>query len=425
MLLLRRLLLPFLALAVVWLVVRIHATSGLAQTVKQDLATIDDVQYGLLDADVWVGHLVVAMNRQIETFGEEPARRDDVQRVFERVISRLITEVERTIRLQNEERPFGSLRQLATDFVVDFDGLRASSGELAEIAVSELERPENRDRLKTFLEDRVTAFADSTFADTDRSAFVAVLESNGCEERGACRSTLTERLGAYDETLMRDGLLAIVAVAAMMLLAAWPGRHFGAVELSCVLVGVFALLLGGVLTPMIDVKAEIARLDLTLIGASISFENQVLFFQSKSILDVVELLVRTRRADLVLVGLGIGLFSVVFPACKLLATLAYRYASRARSSGLVRFFALDSGKWSMADVFVIAMFLAFLGFDGLTGNQLAALLGESRFADVATENGTQLRVGFHLFAAFCIAGLALSSIVKRGVEMSPRPVPDV
>ena len=66
----------------------------------------------------------------------------------------MITEVERTIQRRNEDRPFGSLRQLATDFAVDFDDLRANAGEYAEIAVEELERPENRDRLKAYLRER-------------------------------------------------------------------------------------------------------------------------------------------------------------------------------------------------------------------------------------------------------------------------------
>lgn len=413
MLMLRRILLPLLAVAVVVAVARIHAVSKVAQDLKLDLAEIDDLRYGLLDADVWVEHLLVVMDGQIERFGEIPDQRDNVQEVFETIIGQLITEVETTMRRQNEDRPFGSLRQLATDFVVDFDELRANAGEYAGIAVEELERPENKDRLKTFLKERVNAFADSTFDRVDRGTFEAVLSKRACADRLNCRSEMNARLGEHHETLRRWAFLAIAVVALMILVSVWPVRRFGVVEILCVLTGVFALLFSGLFTPMIDIKAEIARLDLVLVGEPITFENQVLFFQSKSIIDVVDLLIRTRRLDLVLVGLGIGLFSVVFPVCKLLATIAYRYGSRLRSRAPIRFFALESGKWSMADVFVIAMFLAFLGFDGLTGNQLAALVTDSPALDLETQNGTQLRVGFHLFAAFCLSGLIVSGIVKR------------
>lgn len=413
---LRRIVLPLLAIGAVFAVYRLHAVSEEAQALKFDLAEIDDLRYGLLDADAWVGHLLEVMDRQIEGFAADPIDREQVQAVFEEVIRQLITEVETTMRRRNEEAPLGGLRQLATDFVVDFDDLRSNSAEFAAIAVDELERPENRDRLKGFLRERVAAFADSTFATTDRTAFDDVLARRGCDTREACRPAMLSELADRNDRLLRTALIAIAIVAGMILLAAWPRHRFGTVELGSLLVGIFALLIGGLFTPMIDIDAQITRLDLVLVGQPIVFENQVLFFQSKSIVDVVELLVRTGRWDLVLVGIGIGLFSVVFPILKLLATLAYRFGTRLRARAPIRFFALESGKWSMADVFVVAMFLAFLGFDGLTGSQLAVLLTDSPFVDTATHNGTELRAGFHLFAAFCLGGLILSGLVKRSLK---------
>lgn len=413
MLTLRRIVLPLLALATVVLVARIHSVSTVAQELKLDLAEIDDLKYGLLDADIWVDHLLVVLNTQIESFGEDPEQREDVQAVFEAVIHQLIDEVEQTIRLQNEERPFSALRQRATDFMVDFDEFRANADDYAGIALSELERPENRERMRTFLGERISAYSDSTFVRTDRTAFDAVLERRTCSDRLACRSVMLTQLAESDTALTRSALLALGLVSLIVLIAAWPAHRLGSVELLCLLIGVFALLFAGLFTPMIDIKAEITRLDLVLVGEPITFDNQVLFFQSKSIIDVVDLLVRTQRVDLILVGIALALFSVVFPVLKLVATVGYRFRARLRESAFVRFFALESAKWSMADVFVIAMFLAYLGFDGLTGNQLATLMTDSPTVDVATENGTELRVGFHLFAGFCLAGLVLSGIIKR------------
>jgi hypothetical protein len=424
MLMLRRVLLAVLAIFAVVTVARIHAASRVAQELKFDLAVLDDIRYGLLDADVWVDHLLVVMDKQIENFGETPVQREEVQEVFENVIHQLITEVEETIRTQNEERSFGVLRQLATDFVVDFDELRESSDEFAEIAVARMDRPENRDRLKTYLRGRVTTFADSTLRRTDLTALEDVLTRRACDHRSVCRSKMSASLAEQNDGLTRSAWLAIGLVALMILTCVWRPKEFGGLELTCLLVGVFALLFGGLFTPMIDIEAELTRLDLVLVGEPITFDNQVLFFQSKSIIDVVDLLVRTGRLDLVLVGIGIGLFSVVFPVFKLLATLAYHFKARLRSSPPIRFFALESGKWSMADVFVIALFLAYLGFDGLTGSQLATLLTDSPFVDLETQNGTQLRAGFHLFAAFCFAGLIVSGIVKRSATGSVSTVDD-
>jgi hypothetical protein len=46
------------------------------------------------------------------------------------------------------------------------------------------------------------------------------------------------------------------------------------------------LLVAGVTTPMIDMEAKISQMSFVLLGHPIHFENQVLYFQSKSILDV-------------------------------------------------------------------------------------------------------------------------------------------
>ena len=36
---------------------------------------------------------------------------------------------------------------------------------------------------------------------------------------------------------------------------------------------------------------------------------------------------------------------------------------------MVRFFVLKSGKWSMADVMVVAIFMAYIGFNGIITSQ--------------------------------------------------------
>ena len=46
------------------------------------------------------------------------------------------------------------------------------------------------------------------------------------------------------------------------------------------------LLAAGVTTPMIDMEATISQISFELLGHAINFENQVLYFQSKSILDM-------------------------------------------------------------------------------------------------------------------------------------------
>jgi uncharacterized paraquat-inducible protein A len=168
---------------------------------------------------------------------------------------------------------------------------------------------------------------------------------------------------------------------------------------------------------MIDIDARIVHLSFQLTGEPIEFNNQVLFFQSKSITDVVRLLLETRKPGMVTVGLMVLAFSVVFPVAKLVASALYCYRVRGlQESSLVKFFALKSGKWSMADVLVVALFMAYIGFDGVISTQLNQLRQAATGMDVLTTNNTTLQAGFFLFLGFCIAGLLLGQVMERSFK---------
>jgi carbon starvation protein CstA len=81
--------------------------------------------------------------------------------------------------------------------------------------------------------------------------------------------------------------------AALLLLVWFLFRKKTYLEASlCILlVAAIVLLVIGVTTTMIEVDARIEKLELPFLGKAISFENQDLFFQSQSIMDVIKLLV--------------------------------------------------------------------------------------------------------------------------------------
>jgi hypothetical protein len=58
----------------------------------------------------------------------------------------------------------------------------------------------------------------------------------------------------------------------------------------------FNALAVGLTSTMIQIDARIASMDFHLLGQNVSFKNQVLFFQSKSIVDVVQILIKTSKS---------------------------------------------------------------------------------------------------------------------------------
>ena len=66
----------------------------------------------------------------------------------------------------------------------------------------------------------------------------------------------------------------------------------------------------------------------------------------------------------------------------------------------------------MADVMVVAIFMAYIGFNGIVGSQMDSL-SRTETVEIFTTNGTKLLGGFYLFLSFCVSSLLLSEILTR------------
>ncbi|HHL52005.1 MAG TPA: paraquat-inducible protein A, partial [Flammeovirgaceae bacterium] len=164
--------------------------------------------------------------------------------------------------------------------------------------------------------------------------------------------------------------------------------------------------------PLIEIDARIAEVSFTILGEKIFFTNQVLYYKSKSILEVVQLMLSQNQFDLTLVGLLVLTFSLIFPICKLICSIIYLYKPNSRMNPLIAFMVVKSGKWSMADVLVIAIFMAYIGFDGIISEQLNQIENISLNLDLVTTNNSNLLFGFYLFTSFVFLSLLTSQKIQ-------------
>jgi len=119
---------------------------------------------------------------------------------------------------------------------------------------------------------------------------------------------------------------------------------------------------------------------------------------TRSIWGTVEELARTGNLA---VALLIVLFSLVIPVFKLLLqAVALMPASGALRQPLLRLNAALS-KWSMADVFVMAMLVAYMA--GRASGQMGDLL----------QMEARLESGFWFFLAYCLFSIGASALVRR------------
>jgi uncharacterized paraquat-inducible protein A len=253
------------------------------------------------------------------------------------------------------------------------------------------------------------------------TAWSAILSRYGCASGAACEDMLRNRIQEADTQLNKDYLivLASAALAFILLTARRPVLSRAAVVvlmLFCIV-----MLVGGVLSPMMEVEVRITRLDATLLGSPIEFREQSLYYRSKTVLEVSRSLIEMHRPAMSLVAVLVVLFSVVFPTLKMLALSAALFRpSLLRNSRIVRLLAFELSKWSMADVMVLAIFMSFIAFNGVIESGMGGIRAAPAVEQLAIPtNSSTMLPGYYLFIGFCLASIYLSRELERGIASGP------
>ena len=178
-----------------------------------------------------------------------------------------------------------------------------------------------------------------------------------------------------------------------------------------------SMLVGGVLSPMLEVEVRITRLDATLLGTPIQFQDQSLYYRSKTVLEVFQTLIQMGRPEMTLVAVLLILFSVVFPALKMMALGACLFRpALLRTSRLVKLLAFQLSKWSMADVMALAIFMSFVAFNGVIGSGLEGLRGMPKVQQVLIPtDASRILPGYYPFIGFCVSSIILSKKLEHGI----------
>jgi len=74
----------------------------------------------------------------------------------------------------------------------------------------------------------------------------------------------------------------------------------------------------------------------------------------------------------------------------------------------------------MADVMVVAIFMAYIGFNGIITSQLGQLNSADQELVILTTNATSLQPGFYLFLTYTLLALFLSGFLTRKPQASER-----
>ena len=181
-------------------------------------------------------------------------------------------------------------------------------------------------------------------------------------------------------------------------------------------------LIPGITLPLMSIKATINKQEMLELASStllsspdqsngfiqnlmhsfmqkLNLEGSVEVFEStRSLLGTMNELIAHDHAA---VGLLVGFFGLLIPVIKIIMTLlSMIIKSQKDKDSLLRISSLLS-KWSMSDVYVMAILVAFL-----TVNANEQAIG-------AVQLNATLHIGFYFFAAYCLLSIVASQLLEK------------
>lgn len=381
---------------------------------KNDVAELSSVKYGLLSIDKWKSQFTEIIAEEIDKLYLSKANERVLRKHIEVLLNTLIDKVDKKIRAENADTAGGRVTQSFINIFINLDDIKKGIPEYANAVIHEMTKPKTRRQIKAVLNKQLEQYSDQTFDTRDTPLLSRILLRTGTSEIEAARVKLNEEISVQHELIVKETVLLIVLPLILFVLSGYGKQALAPAQYIFLILSLIALLIAGVTTPTIDMEATISQMNFMLMGHPVHFENQVLYFQSKSILDVFWIMITHHDIQMKLVGILLITFSIVFPVLKLASTFGYYFDyHHARDNRVIKFFVLQSGKWSMADVMVVAIFMAYIGFNGIITSQLGHLSAAGQELVILSTNATALQPGYYLFLTYTLLALFLSGIVSR------------
>src|SRR5208283_767726 len=381
---------------------------------KNDYAELHSTKYGLLSIEEWNRQVTTILIEKIDTFDLSKTNRKELRKHIEAVLSLLIDEVDQKIKEANSSSSEGRIKQAFIDMFISLEDIKKGIPKYADAVIVEMTKSGTKKQLKVILLKKLHQYSNETFDTQNKLQISRILLQTGTTDIESARTYLNKTISGNSNLIFKEAILLIILSVILFLMSGFSKKPLAPSQYILLVLSLILLLTAGITTPMIDLEATISHLGFVLMGHSIQFDNQVLYFQSKSILNVFWILISNQDIPMKFVGVLVITFSIFFPLLKIISTLAYYYNyHQARENPVIKFFVLKSGKWSMADVMVVAIFMAYIGFNGIVTSQLGQLSSASQEVVILTTNGTSLQPGYYLFLTYTLLALFLSGFLTR------------
>lgn len=394
----------------------IYQTDNEKREIKEDLIEISNIKYGLFNVDEWKKILTEILAKKIEEFQLKGNSKSELKKKISEFLSKAISEFEDRYYEKNSESIGGFFKNIGASTFNIFGEMKENIPNFTKNIVDFLDDPKNKKALKSYLTSKLNEYADDTFAQIDYTVHDSIINKYKLNDRSSTISSLSSKLEEFKITSNKYKIV-LVLLAISTALFIFFTKEITKTEFILLTSTCFLFLVLGLSLPMIEIDARVSEIKISLLGEHITFQDQVLYYKSKSILEVVRLMIIQGSFDLLLVGILVFTFSVLFPFSKLISSILLVRSPNLKSNKVIQVLVFKTGKWSMADVMVVAIFMSYIGFSGILTEQLHQLENLSSKIDILTTNKSSLQIGFFAFSAFAILSLLVSNKLQSSLAI--------
>ncbi|WP_428331492.1 paraquat-inducible protein A [Mucilaginibacter sp.] len=397
---------------------RLQSLSSEQEQIKEDYSMSNNITFGLFSVDQWRDKITAVVNRQVGDFNLTRAQKKAMQAQVEQQLHSLVSKTVSEIN-KPQKTLGGKLKKLAFNTMVNADEIQAQVPGFAKTIVDKVSSPASQKRLKGIATSKIDQLEKETYDNTSEANDAVTkheYDKYHVTDPDGFNKQINAKLASIRTVTYNYAyaMLGCVAFALGLWLLMRKYVHLHTILFIMSLLFAFVLLAVGISTTIIEVDARIQTLNFMLLGQKVAFENQVLFFQSKSIWGIVEELVKQSKPDAVVVGSLILVFVIVLPIVRMIARGIHILSpTKIAESKVVKYLAFESGKWDMADVMVVGILMTYIGLNGILKSQLSNLNIHNSFLTTTTVNDTSLQPGYFIFVGYVIFAFTLSYILKR------------
>jgi len=388
------------------------------RVLKTDVIELSDIKYGMFNVDAWEEQFANIITKKLQELELSGTQREEARVKVLNFLNESIDKFERAYKAKNEKNAdfFGiSLRNLGADYFRIFGELKNQVPVITEDILDFLESEENRDGIKQYILKQINSYTEGTFQKLDYTTYNNILAKYNTNTGAECITHISSKLDTINNQQSTSNIVLGAAFISILVLM-FVSKKASKLSITLYVIAAVHLLLLGVFLPMIDIDARIASMELQLMGESIAFKDQVLYYKSKSIMEVSSIMLSQGKTKIMIVGVLVLLFSVIFPVSKLISSLLLVFKRSLGRNKIIRFMVFKSGKWSMADVMVVAIFMSYIGFTGILSSQLGQLENSMESLQILSTNKSELQNGFFFFMGFVIMSIFISQRIQQVSE---------